>query len=114
MTVWTAIVLGGVATYLMRALPLVVTLSRYCGVAEGNTPSSRAQRMLREYLDALPIAVLAALVGAGVAVPDGQLTGGAEVVAAGVAFALASWRRNLLVAVVGGVVVVAALRALGL
>jgi branched-subunit amino acid transport protein len=102
MTFWLAIGLGGVVTYLTRVLPLVVA-------GRGATPD-----VLRRYLDALPIAVIAALAGAGVAVPDATTTGGAEVVAAAAAVALARWRRNLLVAVVGGVIVVAGLRALGL
>jgi branched-subunit amino acid transport protein len=101
-TFWLAIGLGGVATYLTRALPLVVA-------GRGEAPVA-----LRRYLDALPIAVIAALAGAGIAVPDATTTQGAEIVAAVVAVALARWRRNLLIAVVGGVIVVAGLRALGL
>jgi branched-subunit amino acid transport protein len=101
MTFWLAIGIGGVATYLTRVLPLVAA-------RRGAAPDA-----LRRYLDALPIAVIAALAGAGVAVPDGTTTQGAEVVAAGVAVALARWRGNLLIAVVGGVIVVAGLRALG-
>jgi branched-subunit amino acid transport protein len=101
MTFWLAIGIGGVATYLTRVLPLVAA-------GRGAAPDA-----LRRYLDALPIAVIAALAGAGVAVPDGTTTQGAEVVAAGVAVALARWRGNLLIAVVGGVIVVAGLRALG-
>ena len=102
MTFWLAIVLGGVATYLMRLLPLVVTVA-------GTAPTP-----LRRYLDALPIAIIAALAGAGIAVPDAQPTGGAEIVAGALAFAVATWRRNLLLAVLAGVVAVAALRAAGL
>jgi branched-subunit amino acid transport protein len=102
MTFWLAIGLGGVATYLTRVLPLVVA-------GRGSAPEA-----LRRYLDALPIAVIAALAGAGVAVPDTTTTQGAEVVGAIVAVALARWRKNLLIAVVGGVIVVAGLRALGL
>lgn len=102
MTFWVAIVLGGVATYLTRLLPLAVT------------PRLSAPPALHRYLDALPIAVIAALAGAGIAFPDGQPTGGAEIAAAGVAFALAVWRRNLLLAMVAGVVIVALLRGLGL
>lgn len=102
MTFWTAIVLGGVATYLTRLVPLVVT------------PRMSAPPALRRYLDALPIAVIAALAGAGIAVPDTEVTHGAEVVAALLVFALATWRRNLLVAMIAGVVAVALLRAAGL
>ena len=99
MTVWITIVASGIVTYLTRALPLVVT-------ARGTAPPQ-----LRRYLDALPIAIIAALAGAGIAVPDAQPTAGAEVGAALVALAVAAWRRNLLLAVIAGVVVVAVLRA---
>lgn len=102
MTVWLAIVASGVVTYLTRVLPLTVT-------APGRAPGA-----LRRYLDALPIAIIAALAGAGIAVPDAQPTGGAEIVAALVALAVAAWRRNLLFAVLAGVVAVAALRFAGL
>src|SRR5581483_10573799 len=101
MTFWLAIVLGGVATYLTRLVLLVIE------------PRAAAPPALRRYLDALPVAVIAALAGAGVAVPDGEVTHGAEVVAAAAAFALAAWRRNLLVAVLAGVLVAALLRAAG-
>lgn len=102
MTVWITIVASGVVTYLTRALPLVVT-------TRGTAPPQ-----LRRYLDALPIAIIAALAGAGIAVPDAQPTGGAEVGAALVALAVAAWRRNLLFAVIAGVAVVAVLRTAGL
>lgn len=102
MNVWIAVLASGIVTYLTRVLPLAVT-------TPGTAPSP-----LRRYLDALPIAIIAALAGAGIAQPDGQPTGGAEVVAALVALAIAAWRRNLLFAVLAGVVAVAALRALGL
>lgn len=101
MSYWIAISLGGLATYLTRLAPLVVR------------PRGTAPVALRRYLDALPIAVIAALAGAGIAVPD-TATNGAEIVGAIAAIALARWRRNLLIAVVGGVVVVAGLRAVGL
>ena len=102
MSYWLAIGIGGVATYLTRALPLVVTV-------RGTMPV-----LLRRYLDALPIAVIAALAGAGIATPDQAATGGAEVVAAVAVIALAMWRKNLLFAVLGGVAMVAALRVVGL
>jgi branched-subunit amino acid transport protein len=102
MTFWAVVVASGIATYLMRSLPLAVTLR------------GRAPAELRRYLDALPIAIIAALAGAGIAVPDAQPTGGAEVGAALAALAVAAWRRNLLFAVIAGVVAVAALRAAGL
>jgi branched-subunit amino acid transport protein len=100
--VWIAIVASGLVTYLTRVLPLAVSIP-------GSAPAS-----LRRYLDALPIAIIAALAGAGIAMPDAQPTGGAEVAAALVALAVAAWRRNLLLAVIAGVVTVAALRAAGL
>ena len=102
MIFWPTVVASGIATYLMRSLPLAVTL-------RGAAPS-----WLRRYLDALPIAIIAALAGAGIAVPDGQPTGGAEVGAALVTLGIAAWRRNLLFAVIAGVFAVAALRAVGL
>ena len=102
MSVWIAIAASGVVTYLTRALPLVLTMP-------GGAPAR-----LRRYLDALPIAIIAALAGAGIAVPDAQPTGGAEVLAALVALAVAAWRRNLLFAVIAGVAAVALLRAVGL
>ena len=102
MTVWIAIVASGVVTYLTRVLPLAVTMP-------GSAPA-----WLRRYLDALPTAIIAALAGAGIAVPDAQPTGGAEILAAIVALAVAAWRRNLLFAVIAGVATVAALRAAGL
>lgn len=101
MSYWLAIGLGGIATYLTRALPLVVTL-------RGPMPDA-----LRRYLDALPIAIIAALAGAGIAVPDGIATGGAEVVGAIAATLTAVWRKNLLFAVLAGVLAVAGLRAVG-
>jgi branched-subunit amino acid transport protein len=101
-TFWVTLVAAGIATYLTRSLPLAVTL-------RGTAPAR-----LRRYLDALPIAIIAALAGAGIAVPDAQPTGGAEIGAALVALAVAAWRRNLLFAVVAGVLAVAALRAAGL
>lgn len=101
MSYWLAIGLGGLATYLTRAIPLVVT-------RRGTTPE-----VLRRYLDALPIAVIAALAGSGIAVPDGQPTGGAEIGAGLAALGMAAWRRNLLFAVLAGVLVVAALRGVG-
>jgi branched-subunit amino acid transport protein len=102
MTFWATVVVSGIATYLTRSLPLALTL-------RGEAPLG-----LRRYLDALPISIIAALAGAGIALPDAQPTGGAEIGAALVALGIAAWRRNLLFAVVAGVAAVAALRALGL
>ena len=102
MSYWLAITLGGIATYLTRALPLVVTL-------RGEMPD-----WLRRYLDMLPIAVIAALAGAGIAVQDTVPTGGAEIGGAALTILIGLWRKNLLFAVLGGVLAVAGLRALGL
>jgi branched-subunit amino acid transport protein len=101
-TFWATLLVSGIATYLTRSLPLTVTVP-------GSAPV-----WARRYLDALPIAIIAGLAGAGIAVPDAQPTGGAEIVAAAVALAVAAWRRNLLFAVIAGVLVVAGLRAIGL
>jgi len=102
MMFWATVAASGLATYLTRSLPLAVNL-------RGAAPT-----WARRYLDALPIAIIAALAGAGIAVPDGQPTGGAEVGAALVTLGIAAWRRNLLFAVIAGVIAVAALRAVGL
>jgi branched-subunit amino acid transport protein len=102
MTLWLTVAAAGIVTYVTRSLPLVVTLR------------GRAPAALRRYLDALPMAIIAALAGAGIAVPDAQPTGGAEVGAALAVLAVAAWRRNLLFAVIAGVVAVAGLRAAGL
>ena len=77
MTFWATLLVSGIATYLTRVLPLTVSLP-------GSAPA-----WARRYLDALPIAIIAAL-------------------------AVAAWRRNLLFAVIAGVLVVAGLRAIGL
>ena len=82
MTVWLAIALGGIATYLTRATPLVVRVP-------GAAPTA-----LRRYLDALPIAIIAALAGAGVALPDAEPTHGAELLAGAVAPLLALGMRR--------------------
>ena len=68
MTFWATLLVSGIVTYLTRSLPLAVTL-------RGGAPVTA-----RRYLDALPIAIIAALAGAGIAVPDAQPTDGAEVV----------------------------------
>jgi branched-subunit amino acid transport protein len=99
MTEWIAIVGSGLATYLTRSLPLLVAFR----------PGGR----LRAYLDDLPIAVIAALAGAGVIAPEQRLALGPELVAAAVVIAVARWSRNLLLAVLAGIAVVALLRAIG-
>lgn len=100
--IWVAIAGSALATYLVRALPVALTVR------------ARLPPAASRYLDALPIAIIAALAGAGIAAPDGQPTGGAEVGAALVTLGIAAWRRNLLFAVIAGVIAVAALRAVGL
>jgi branched-subunit amino acid transport protein len=95
---WVAIVGAGIVTYLTRSLPLVVAFR----------PGAR----VRAYLDDLPISVIAALAGAGVLAPEQRLVLGPELVAAPVVIAVARWRRNLLLAVLAGVAVVALLRAI--
>ena len=102
MSYWIALGLGGIATYLTRALPLVLTL-------RGGMP-----KVVGRYLDALPIAVIAALAGAGIAVQDSVPTGGAEIGGAALTVLIGAWRKNLLFAVLAGVAAVAGLRALGL
>jgi len=96
-TEWIAIVGAGIATYLTRSLPLVLTFR----------PGDR----VRSYLDDLPISIIAALAGAGVLAPEHRLVFGPEIVAAPIVIAVARWRRNLLLAVLAGVGVVALLRA---
>ncbi len=99
MTEWVAIVGSGLATYMTRSLPLLVTF--------------RPGQRLRAYLDDLPIAVIAALAGAGVIAPEQRLALGPELVAAAVVIAVARWRKNLLLAVLAGIALVALLRAIG-
>ncbi len=100
MTVWLAIAGAGLVTYLLRLAPLVISVRRPAPVA------------LRHYLDALPIAIIAALTGPAIVLPSGTPTLGAEPVGALVAGAGAAWRRNLLAGVLAGVVSVALLRLL--
>lgn len=102
MTYWLTIALAGLATYATRAVPLAV-----------RTPV-RGNAALRTYLDALPTSLIAALVGAAVLAPGDRLTTGAEPLAALVAVGLAAVRRDLLVATLGGVATIAAVRFAGL
>lgn len=97
MTEWIAIAGAGVATYLTRVLPLVVAF--------------RPGERVRAYLEDLPVSIIAALAGAGVLAPEQRLALGPELVAAPVVVLVARWRRNLLLAVVVGVAVVALLRS---
>lgn len=95
---WLAIAGSALVTYVVRAFAFQVAL-----------PAALPRRVLR-YLDALPAAIIAALVGPAVLVPGGTPTGGAELSAALVVIAVVARRRNLLVGVLAGVAVVAVLR----
>jgi len=96
--IWVAIGGAAIATYLTRSLPFAVTLG-------GRLPPAA-----RRYLEALPVAIIAALVGPAVVAPAGTLTHGAEPVAAALVIATVAWRRSLLAGVLVGVVTVALLR----
>ena len=96
--IWVAIGGAAIATYLTRSLPFAVTLG-------GRLPPAA-----RRYLEALPVAIIAALVGPAVVAPAGTLTHGAEPVAAALVIATVVWRRSLLAGVLVGVVTVALLR----
>jgi branched-subunit amino acid transport protein len=96
--IWVAIVGSALATYLTRSLPLAISSPR-------NVPPAAAR-----YLEALPVAIIAALVGPAVIAPAGALTHGAEPLAAGLVVATVAWRRSLLAGVIVGVVAVALLR----
>jgi branched-subunit amino acid transport protein len=96
--IWIAIVGSALATYLVRSIPFVVAI-------RGHLPDAASR-----YLDALPVAIIAALVGPAVIAPAGALTHGAEPVAAALVVATVAWRRSLLAGVIVGVVAVALLR----
>jgi branched-subunit amino acid transport protein len=96
MSTWLAIGGAAVATYLTRALPLAIAFE----------PRGRVRR----YLEDLPTSIIAALAGAGVLAPDQRVALGPELFAAPLVIGVAWWRRNLLLAVLAGVLVVAALR----
>ena len=95
---WLAIAGSAFVTYLVRAFAFSVALPK-------DLP-----RGVARYLDALPAAIIAALAGPAVLVPDGHVTRGPELAAAIVVVAMAAWRRNLLAGVLAGVAVVALLR----
>ena len=95
---WLAIASSALATYVVRAFAFKVTL-----------PGALPRRAVR-YLDALPAAIIAALVGPAVLVPSGSLTGGSELIAAIVVIGVVARSRNLLAGVLAGVAVVALLR----
>jgi len=96
--IWIAIFGSAVATFLVRSLPLAVTI-------RGRLPGGASR-----YLEALPVAIIAALVGPAVVAPASALTHGAEPVAAALVIATVAWRRSLLAGVIVGVVAVALLR----
>ena len=96
--IWVAILGSAVATYLVRSLPFAVTV-------RGRLPAAASR-----YLDALPVAIIAALVGPAVVAPVGALTHGAEPVAAALVIAVVAWRRSRLAGVLVGVAAVAVLR----
>ena len=96
--IWMAILGSALATYLTRSLPLAVTFG-------GRLPPAATR-----YLEALPVAIIAALVGPAVVAPAGELTRGAEPIAAALVIAMVAWRRSLLAGVIVGVVAVALLR----
>lgn len=96
--IWIAIVGSAVATYLTRSLPFAVTFG-------GRLPPAATR-----YLEALPVAIIAALVGPAVVAPAGALTRGAEPLAAALVIVAVAWRRSLLAGVIVGVVAVALFR----
>jgi branched-subunit amino acid transport protein len=98
---WLVILTSGVATYLTRVAGLVLDL---------DVPA----KGLRRYLDALPAAIIAALVGRAVIAPDDALTRGAEPLAALAVVLVARWRRDLLSGTLAGVIAIALLRAAGI
>jgi len=98
--IWLAIAGSAIATFLVRSTPFVVTI-------RGRLPPAASR-----YLEALPVAIIAALVGPAVVAPAGTLTHGAEPVAAALVVATVAWRRSLLAGVIVGVVAVALLRVI--
>ena len=95
---WLAIAGSAAVTYLVRAFAFRVAL-----------PSTLPRGVAR-YLDALPAAIIAALAGPAILVPNSAPTRGPELAAAIVVIAVVAWRRNLLAGVLSGVAVVALLR----
>jgi len=96
--IWLAIAGSAIATFLVRSTPFVVTI-------RGRLPPAASR-----YLEALPVAIIAALVGPAVVAPAGTLTHGAEPVAAALVVVTVVWRRSLLAGVLVGVIAVALLR----
>ncbi len=95
---WLAIASSAIVTYLVRAFAFKMAL-----------PSALPRGAIR-YLDALPAAIIAALVGPAVLVPAGTVTKGSELIAAIVVIGVVARSRNLLAGVLAGVAVVALLR----
>jgi branched chain amino acid efflux pump len=93
-----AILGSAIATYLTRSLPVAVSFG-------GHLPPAATR-----YLEALPVAIIAALVGPAVIAPAGAFTSGAEPIAAALVIGAVAWRRSLLAGVIVGVVAVALLR----
>ena len=96
--IWLAIVGSAVATYLTRSLPFALNVRR------------RLPPAATRYFEALPVAIIAALVGPAVIAPGGALTHGPEPLAAAIVVATVAWRRSLLAGVIAGVAAVALLR----
>jgi branched-subunit amino acid transport protein len=96
--IWIAIFGSAAATYLVRSLPFALNV-------QGRLPAAASR-----YFDALPVAIIAALVGPAVVAPAGALTHGAEPVAAALVTVAVVWRRSLLAGVIVGVASVALLR----
>ena len=96
--IWLAIAGSAIVTYVVRAFAFRFGL-----------PAALPRGVAR-YLDALPAAIIAALAGPAVFVPDGTLTHGPELAAAVAVVGIVAWRRNLLLGVLAGVAIVALLR----
>ncbi len=95
---WLAIAGSAIVTYVIRAIAFRVAMP-------ANVP-----RRVGRYLDALPAAIIAALAGPAIVVPNGAPTRGPELIAALVVIGMVVWRRNLLAGVLAGVATVALLR----
>lgn len=96
--IWVAIAGSALATYLTRSLPFAMRF-------RGRLPPAATR-----YLEALPVAIIAALVGPAVIAPAGAVTHGAEPLAVALVIATVAWRRSLLAGVIVGVVSVALFR----
>ncbi|HVR89063.1 MAG TPA: AzlD domain-containing protein [Candidatus Limnocylindria bacterium] len=96
--IWPAVAGSAAVTYLVRVVAFEVALP------------ARVPRSVARYVDALPAAIIAALVGPTILVHGRSVTAGPELVAAAAVIAIVAWRRNLLAGVLAGVAVVALLR----